>query len=46
VLKAFDDGAVDVAAMRAKGLTHAARFTWERCAQETLAVYERALGQK
>jgi len=42
-LKAFDDGAVDVAAIRAKGLTHAARFTWEKCARETLAVYEQVL---
>ncbi len=42
-LKAFDDGAVDVASMRAKGLAQAARFTWERCARETLAVYERVL---
>ena len=27
--------------LRAKGLAHAARFTWEKCARETLAVYER-----
>jgi glycosyltransferase involved in cell wall biosynthesis len=27
------------AALRARGLAHAARFTWERCARETLAVY-------
>jgi glycosyltransferase involved in cell wall biosynthesis len=29
--------------LRAKGLEQAARFTWERAARETLAVYERVL---
>ena len=42
-LRAFDDGDVDVAAMRAKGLAQAAKFTWEKCARETLAVYRRCL---
>jgi glycosyltransferase involved in cell wall biosynthesis len=32
------------AALRAKGLARAARFTWERTARETIAVYERVLG--
>ncbi len=27
--------------LRTKGLAHAAQFTWEKCARETLAVYER-----
>ncbi len=29
--------------LRAAGLARAAQFSWERCAQETAAVYERAL---
>ena len=29
--------------LRAAGLARAARFSWERCARETTAVYERAL---
>jgi glycosyltransferase involved in cell wall biosynthesis len=29
------------AALRAKGLTRARTFTWERAAEETLAVYRR-----
>jgi glycosyltransferase involved in cell wall biosynthesis len=29
------------ARLRAAGLEHAAGFTWSRCAEETLAVYER-----
>jgi glycosyltransferase involved in cell wall biosynthesis len=32
------------AAMRARGLTQAARFRWERCAAETLAVYRSVAG--
>ena len=31
--------------MRLKGLAQAARFSWERAAEETLAVYERLRGQ-
>ncbi len=31
------------AALRAKGLARAARFTWERTARETIAVYERVV---
>jgi hypothetical protein len=31
------------AQLRAKGLACAARFTWERTARETIAVYERVL---
>ncbi len=30
--------------LRAAGLARAAQFSWERCARETAAVYERALG--
>jgi glycosyltransferase involved in cell wall biosynthesis len=30
--------------MRAKGQAHAATFTWERTARQTVAAYERALG--
>ncbi len=33
-------------ALRARGLEHARRFTWERTAAETLRVYERALSEK
>lgn len=29
--------------LRRRGLARAAQFSWERCAQETLAVYDRAL---
>ena len=32
------------AALRVRGLARAARFTWERTARETIAVYERVLG--
>lgn len=42
-LKAFDSGTMDRAVLREKGLAQAARFTWERCARETLAVYEQVL---
>jgi glycosyltransferase involved in cell wall biosynthesis len=31
--------------LRRRGLAHARRFTWERCAAETLACYERLLQQ-
>ena len=34
------------AALRQKGLARAARFTWERTARETVAVYERVLANK
>src|SRR5207244_13118384 len=30
-------------AMRARGITHAARFRWERAARQTLAVYHQAV---
>ena len=29
-----------------KGKAQAARYSWERCGKETLAVYERALGKQ
>lgn len=32
------------AALREKGLARAARFTWERTARATIAVYERVVG--
>jgi glycosyltransferase involved in cell wall biosynthesis len=32
------------AELRRRGLAHAARFSWQRCAEETLAVYDRVLG--
>ena len=32
-------------ALRSKGLARAARFSWRRCAQETLAVYQQVLGE-
>ena len=31
------------AELRRRGLAHAARFSWRRCAEETLAVYDRVL---
>jgi glycosyltransferase involved in cell wall biosynthesis len=31
--------------LRRRGLAHARKFTWERCAAETLACYARALGE-
>jgi glycosyltransferase involved in cell wall biosynthesis len=33
------------AELRRRGLEHAARFTWERCAAQTLGCYQRALEQ-
>ncbi|GIW07272.1 MAG: glycosyl transferase family 1 [Dehalococcoidia bacterium] len=30
--------------LRRRGFAHVARFSWERCAEETLAVYRRVLG--
>jgi glycosyltransferase involved in cell wall biosynthesis len=38
----LEDGALR-AEMRARGLVRARQFSWERCARETLKVYERAL---
>ena len=32
------------AELRARGLARAAQFTWERTARETIAVYERVVG--
>ena len=34
------------ARLRERGLARAAEFGWERCARETLAVYDRVLGDK
>lgn len=31
------------AELRARGLAHAAQFTWERTARETIALYERVV---
>ncbi|MCX7887435.1 MAG: glycosyltransferase family 4 protein [Verrucomicrobiae bacterium] len=42
-LRAFDEGMVDRVALRDRGLKQAARFSWQRCATETLALYERLL---
>ena len=33
------------ASLRVKGLAHAKKFSWERTAQETIAVYERVLAK-
>ncbi len=41
MLKVLGDAALR-GSMREKGLARAARFSWDRCAKETLAVYERA----
>ncbi|MGZ0706951.1 glycosyltransferase family 4 protein [Coraliomargarita sp. W4R53] len=38
-ITAITTGAVDVEALRKRGLEQAATFSWERCAQETKAVY-------
>jgi glycosyltransferase involved in cell wall biosynthesis len=32
------------ASLRHRGLVHAARFTWERCAEQTISAMERVLG--
>jgi len=37
----LNDDASGSAARSAAGRRHAAKYTWERCARETLAVYER-----
>ncbi len=42
-LESFDDGRDDVDAMRSRCLARAQYFTWERCAAETIKVYERYL---
>lgn len=42
-LESFENQTSIVKELREKGLQHAARFTWERCARETLAVYDRCL---
>ena len=39
-LEAFENQASLVKELREKGLQHAALFSWERCARETLAVYD------
>lgn len=36
----------EVARRRAAGLSQAARFSWTRAAQETIAVYDRAIGDR
>jgi glycosyltransferase involved in cell wall biosynthesis len=33
-------------ALRQKGLARAKLFTWEKTARETIAVYEKVLGEK
>lgn len=38
-----DDGGAQDAALRAAGRAHAATFTWQRCADQTLAAYRLAL---
>lgn len=42
-LESFENQTSPVKELREKGLQHAACFTWERCARETLAVYDRCL---
>ncbi|MGD8585840.1 MAG: glycosyltransferase, partial [Chloroflexota bacterium] len=36
----------EVAQRRADGLAQAARFSWARAAQETIAVYDRVIGDR
>jgi glycosyltransferase involved in cell wall biosynthesis len=43
--RVLTDGALR-ADLRTKAAAHAGRFTWERCARETLAVYERVIKEK
>jgi glycosyltransferase involved in cell wall biosynthesis len=43
-LAAVEDGAQSITRLHEAGLAQAARFSWERCAQQTLAVYESCLG--
>jgi glycosyltransferase involved in cell wall biosynthesis len=44
-LEAFENEPSMVKELRGKGLKHAARFTWERCVKETLAVYDCCLNR-
>jgi glycosyltransferase involved in cell wall biosynthesis len=42
-LESFENQTSLAKNLREKGLQHAALFTWERCARETLAVYDRCV---
>jgi len=42
-LEAFENGDAETRELTGRGLTQAARFSWERCGRETLQVYERCL---
>ena len=42
--RALNDGTLRVQ-MRERGLEQAARFTWEKAARETLAVYQKVLAR-
>jgi glycosyltransferase involved in cell wall biosynthesis len=43
-MRLFENGDRTVAALPEKSLRQAARFSWERCVSETLAVYRRCFG--
>jgi glycosyltransferase involved in cell wall biosynthesis len=42
-LEKFENGEYDLKLLRAEGLRQAAKFSWERCAKETIAVYKKCL---
>jgi glycosyltransferase involved in cell wall biosynthesis len=44
ILRIVADGALR-SSLRARGLEHVKAFTWQRCAEQTLACYARALGE-
>jgi len=42
-LKLFDANKIDINEMIEKGLKHANKFTWEKCAKDTIEVYKEGL---
>ena len=42
-MEQFENGEYEYAALREKCLTQGNKFSWDKCAEETLAVYERLL---
>jgi glycosyltransferase involved in cell wall biosynthesis len=42
-LEAFENGSLDIPALREAGIRQAARFSWERTGRETLDVYRKSL---
>jgi glycosyltransferase involved in cell wall biosynthesis len=43
VMQAFEEGKINRQEIIEKGLKHVKKFTWERCAEETIKVYKKLL---